>query len=52
MGLQEIGVQLDSKTGYIVGGHKDFEMTSVPHIYAIGDVLKVWNTFLGEESVK
>ena len=41
MGLQEIGVELDSKTGCIVGGHKDFETTSVPHVYAIGDVLKV-----------
>ena len=41
LGLENTRVQLD-EAGYLVGKHSgDFERTSVPHIYAIGDVLKV-----------
>ena len=41
MGLEDVGVKIDSESRYIIGGHKDFETSSVPHIHAIGDVLKV-----------
>ena len=41
IGLQNTGVQLDSD-GYLIGDHDgDRERTSVSHIYAIGDILKV-----------
>ena len=46
MGLEDIGVKVDSKSRCIIGGHSDFETSSVPHIYAIGDVLKVGTLFV------
>ena len=39
MGLSEIGVQLDSN-GYVVCGGDD--QTTVPGIFAIGDVIQVY----------
>ena len=37
-----MGVEIDPRTGFIVGGHDgDSERTSVPNIYAIGDILQV-----------
>ena len=42
MGLKEVGVQL-AKDGCIIGKHgNDRERSSVPSIYAIGDVLQVF----------
>ena len=41
LGLRDVGVELD-KGGFVVGGHSDdHERTSVPNVYAVGDVLKV-----------
>lgn len=41
IGLAEVGVEMD-QIGYIVGNHGgDSERSSVPNIYAIGDVLQV-----------
>jgi pyruvate/2-oxoglutarate dehydrogenase complex dihydrolipoamide dehydrogenase (E3) component len=41
LGLEKVGVEVD-KEGYVVGGHGgDHEKSSVSHIYAIGDILKV-----------
>jgi len=41
IGLTELGVEMD-ESGFIVGNHGgDAERTSVPNIYAIGDILKV-----------
>ena len=41
LGLREVGVELD-EGGFVVGGRDaDHERTSVPNIYAVGDVLKV-----------
>jgi pyruvate/2-oxoglutarate dehydrogenase complex dihydrolipoamide dehydrogenase (E3) component len=42
IGLAELGVEMD-QSGYIVGNHGgDSERSSVPNIYAIGDVLQVF----------
>ena len=42
MGLKEVGVQL-ANNGCIIGKHgNDQERSSVPNIYAIGDVLQVF----------
>lgn len=38
LGLQTIGVKTNGKSGKIIGN--EMEQTSVPHIYAIGDVLE------------
>ena len=41
IGLENTGVTLD-QAGYIIGNHDgEAEKTTVPHIFAIGDVLKV-----------
>lgn len=40
LGLDKLGMDVDSKTQKIVGGYgQDQERTSVPNVYAIGDVL-------------
>lgn len=40
LGLDKLGMDVDSKTQKIVGGYgQDQERTSVPNMYAIGDVL-------------
>ncbi|CAH1801109.1 unnamed protein product, partial [Owenia fusiformis] len=41
LGLEKVGVKIDDKSGFVIGGHnKDYEQTSLSHIYAIGDILK------------
>lgn len=40
LGLAELGVDLDPWTGHVIGGNPEKEQTTVPNIYAIGDVLK------------
>jgi dihydrolipoamide dehydrogenase len=39
LGLEEIGVQLDRRTGIATDDHR---RTSVPHIYAVGDCAGYW----------
>jgi dihydrolipoyl dehydrogenase len=39
LGLEEIGVQLDRRTGIVTDEHR---RTSVPHIYAVGDCAGYW----------
>jgi dihydrolipoamide dehydrogenase len=39
LGLEEIGVQLDRRTGIAADEHR---RTSVPHIYAVGDCAGYW----------
>ena len=47
LGLRDVGVELD-KGGFVVGGHsEDHERTSVPNVYAVGDVLKVSEQIFG-----
>ena len=42
LNLSEVGVYTDTETGKIIGNHdNDYERSSVPNIYAIGDVLYV-----------
>ena len=44
MNLEKAGVQLDQQTKKIIANDK--EQTSVPHIFAIGDVVQVRTTFV------
>ncbi len=39
LGLENVGVEMDEKTGFIICN--DHEQTSVPNVYAIGDVTLV-----------
>jgi len=39
LGLEKASVKVNPKTNYIIGVNN--EQTSMPHIYAIGDVLQV-----------
>ncbi len=39
LGLENVGVEIDEKTGFIICN--DHEQTSVPNVYAIGDVILV-----------
>ena len=42
LNLESVGVKTDEKTKKIIGNHDhDRERSSVPNIYAIGDVLHV-----------
>ena len=44
MNLEKAGVQLDQQTKKIIANDK--EQTSVPHIFAIGDVVQVRTTYV------
>ena len=44
MNLEKAGVQLDQQTKKILANDK--EQTSVPHIFAIGDVVQVRITYV------
>jgi dihydrolipoamide dehydrogenase len=39
LGLEEIGVQLDRRTGIVTDEHR---RTTVPHVYAVGDCAGYW----------
>ena len=49
LNLKDIGVETDNKFGFIIG--QNGEQTSVPHIYAIGDVLYVSSPKMRSEAI-